>query len=107
MLRLLSLRPFCTRPFWPLSYGKHSNVQFGRKQGGILEFGKRLREIRVRTGRTQQEMAALLNVALRSYQKYEEGSRNPSFESLVNIAQTFNVTTDWLLGLSDADPFGE
>lgn len=70
-------------------------------------FGKRLREVRIRTGRTQQEMAAMINVALRSYQKYEEGSRNPSFDTLVSIARTFNVTTDWLLGLSDEDPFGE
>lgn len=70
-------------------------------------FGKRLRQLRIATGHTQQEMADKLKVGLRSYQKYEQGARNPSFDGLVDIATTFGVTTDWLLGLSDEDPFGE
>lgn len=69
-------------------------------------FGKRLRQLRIATGNTQQSMADQLKVGLRAYQKYEQGARNPSFDGLIDIAKTFNVTTDWLLGLSDEDPFG-
>lgn len=60
-------------------------------------FGKRLRETRMNNGITQQKMADLLNIGLRSYQKYEEGSREPSFNILIQIADIFKVSTDYLL----------
>ena len=61
-------------------------------------FNTRLREIRMVRGCTQQNMADFLNIALRSYQCYETGSRCPSFALLVQIADTLNVSTDYLLG---------
>lgn len=60
-------------------------------------FNKRLREMRMKRGFTQQNMADKLNVALRSYQCYETGSRNPSLELLVHIADTLDTSTDYLL----------
>lgn len=60
-------------------------------------FGKRLRKTRMNKGYTQQKMADLLSIGLRSYQKYEECSREPSFDLLVQIADIFDVTTDYLL----------
>lgn len=58
-------------------------------------------------GMTQPEMAKRLELSLRTYQKYEEGSRNPQLDTLVLMARTLGVTTDWLLGLSDEAPSGE
>lgn len=60
-------------------------------------FGKRLRKIRMNKGFTQQKMADLLNIGLRSYQKYEECSREPSFDLLVQIADILDSSTDYLL----------
>ena len=60
-------------------------------------FNKRLREMRMKRGFTQQNMADSINVALRSYQCYETGTRNPSFDLLVKIADTLDVSTDYLL----------
>ena len=60
-------------------------------------FNKRLREMRMKRGFTQQSMADMLNVALRSYQCYETGSRKPSLELLVSIADILEVSTDYLL----------
>ena len=60
-------------------------------------FNKRLREIRMKRGCTQQNMADFLAIALRSYQCYETGSRSPSFAILVQIADMLNVSTDYLL----------
>lgn len=60
-------------------------------------FSKRLREMRLKCGLTQQNMADRLGIGLRSYQKYEEGSRNPNLEFLVKIADILNITTDYLL----------
>lgn len=59
-------------------------------------FNKRLREMRMKRGLTQQNMADLINVALRSYQCYETGTRNPSFDLLVKIADTLDVSIDYL-----------
>ena len=68
--------------------------------------GSRLREARMARGLTQQAMANLLGVGLRTYQKYEEGSRNPPLDTLANMSKVLGVTTDWLLGLSDEAPSG-
>lgn len=64
-------------------------------------FNKRLREMRMKRGFTQQNMADKLNVALRSYQCYETGTRTPSFNLLILIADTLDVSTDYLLGRDD------
>lgn len=61
-------------------------------------FNKRLRDMRMKRGFTQQKMADNINVALRTYQCYETGTRSPSFESLVEIADILNISTDYLLG---------
>lgn len=60
-------------------------------------FNKRLREMRMKRKLTQQNMADSIGVALRSYQCYETGSRCPSFDLLVCIADTLDVSTDYLL----------
>ena len=64
-------------------------------------FNKRLREMRMKRGFTQQNMADSINVALRSYQCYETGTRNPSFDLLIQIADTLNTSTDYILGRDD------
>jgi Predicted transcriptional regulators len=64
-------------------------------------FNKRIREMRMKRGYTQQNMADFLSVALRSYQCYETGSRSPSLLLLTKIADTLNVSTDFLLCRDD------
>ncbi len=60
-------------------------------------FNKRLREIRMKCGFTQQNMADKLQISLNAYQKYEQAERSPSLECLVSIADIFNVSLDYLL----------
>lgn len=64
-------------------------------------FNKRLRLLRMKNKFTQQNMADILNIALNTYQKYEQAERSPSFDGLVKIADIFNVPTDFLLGRDD------
>lgn len=64
-------------------------------------FNKRLREMRMKRGFTQQNMADALDIALRSYQCYETGTRKPSFDLLIQIAETLNVSIDYLLCRDD------
>lgn len=60
-------------------------------------FGKRLREIRMQRKLTQQALADAIGVALRSYQCYEQGVREPSISLLVALADTLDVSLDYLL----------
>ena len=61
-------------------------------------FNDRLRSARISQGFTLQKAADLLGIALRTYQKYESGDREPNYQLLVCIADLFKVPTDWLLG---------
>lgn len=61
-------------------------------------YGKRIREVRMKRKFTQQKTADTLNLTLRSYQRYEKEDFEPSLETLVAIADLFNVPTDYLLG---------
>lgn len=62
-----------------------------------MNFNKRLREIRMNRNLTQQNVADAAGIALRSYQCYETGTRTPSYEILVRIADTLDVSIDYLL----------
>lgn len=60
-------------------------------------FNKRLREMRMKCGFTQQNMADKLGISLNAYQKYEQSERSPSLECLVLIADILNISLDYLL----------
>ena len=64
---------------------------------GDVMFNKRLRSTRMARKYTQQVMADYVGVTLRTYQKYEQGTVEPSFYSLVLIADKLDVSTDYLL----------
>lgn len=64
-------------------------------------FKDRLRSMRKLRKIKLQQMADMLGISLRSYQHYEGGSRYPSFELLVQIADILNVSIDYLLGRDD------
>lgn len=61
-------------------------------------FGKRLRLMRMKRNFTQPQLADMLDVALRTYQGYEGGTRSPSFDTLIKIADILDVSIDFLLG---------
>ncbi len=64
-------------------------------------FSDRLRQLRLDKGENQSNVAALLGVSAQSYSAYE-GSREPKYALLCKIAKHYNVTTDYLLGASNA-----
>ncbi len=65
----------------------------------MVEFGKRLRELRKEKGLTQKQLASLIRVQGSIVSFYELGDRIPSPEVLIKLAGVFNVTTDYLLGI--------
>ena len=64
-------------------------------------FQERLVELRKERHFSQREMAKFLNISQPSYIRYENGKAEPSLENLSKIARIFDVSTDYLVGLSD------
>ena len=64
-------------------------------------FNDRLRSARIFRGLTLQKMSDCLDLALRTYQHYEAGVREPHYDMLVQIADILDVPTDFLLGRDD------
>ena len=64
-------------------------------------FQKRLIELRKERHFSQREMAGFLNISQPSYIRYENGKAEPTLENLAKIAHIFDVTSDYLIGLSD------
>ena len=64
-------------------------------------FSIRLKNLRIQNGYTQKEMAENLGTSQPSYQNWEKGTRKPSRITLQQIANFFNVSTDFLLGETD------
>ena len=60
-------------------------------------FSKKLRSTRMLRNLTQQALADSVGLALRSYQCYEQGTREPSLDMLVKLADILEVPTDYLL----------
>ena len=60
-----------------------------------------IRQLRISRGYNQVEFARLLGVTKQCVSNWENDNVVPSIEMLVNIADIFNVTTDFILGRSD------
>ena len=64
-------------------------------------FAQRLRELRKKEHRTQAEIAAELGISVTCYAGYEQGAHQPDLKTLVKIAKYFEISSDYLLGISD------
>lgn len=62
-----------------------------------MTFCKQLRAVRMKRNLTQQATADAIGVALRTYQCYEQGTREPSLDLLLSLADVLEVPTDYLL----------
>ena len=66
--------------------------------------GDRLKEIRKDYGDTQQRLADKLQVSKFTVQSWEQGKSEANHDTLVSICRLYQVSSDYLLGLSDDDP---
>ena len=64
-------------------------------------FGKRLNELRQEEKITRMELAKRLNVSVRLISYWENGERECSFDTLIQLADLLNTTTDYLLGRTE------
>ncbi len=63
--------------------------------------GQRLKQLRTERGLVQQEIADILGIRVRSYQAIERGDVNTTLPRLIQIADYYGVSTDFLLGRTE------
>ena len=64
-------------------------------------FAKRLKELRLANGETQKDLANAIEVGRTTVSEYESGKIVPKQEGLLKIANHFNVSVDYLTGVSN------
>lgn len=66
-----------------------------------MRFGKRLSDLLYQRNLTQKELAAMSNTTEATISRYLNWDRTPQVEIVISIAKALNVTTDYLLGITD------
>lgn len=66
-----------------------------------MKYAERIRELRQDNDYTQQKIADILGVAQTTYSQYELEKRPMPIEYLVALCKFYNVSADYMLGLSD------
>ena len=63
-----------------------------------MKFSTRLKELITESNKTQKEIAKILKLSQNQIYYYIKGTAQPSIETLIEIANYFNVTIDYLVG---------
>lgn len=65
-----------------------------------MKLCERIKSLRLKQNMTQKELGEQLGVSTVSIRHWETGAKNPSMSAIIDLAQIFNVSTDYLLGVS-------
>ncbi len=80
-----------------------SVAPFGIIKKGDTMYFHRIRDLREDNDRTQQEVAALLNMQRNVYRRYEQGHRELPLWAAIKLADLYRTSIDYLVGRTD-DP---
>lgn len=61
----------------------------------------RLRDLREDKDLTQSELVDILKMHKTTYTNYEQGKREPPFELIIKLAKFYDVSIDYIAGISD------
>ena len=67
----------------------------------IIEIGKRIKEIRVECGLSQERFGDILSVSQDTVSLWEKGKSVPTAEYLIAMAKQFEISVDYILCLKD------
>ena len=65
-----------------------------------MKLSQRIQSLRIKCNLTQKELGDIINVSVVSIGGWENDTRKPSAEAIIALAKVFNVTTDYLLGVT-------
>lgn len=66
-----------------------------------MEFKDRIKELRLKSQLTQALLSKEININDRTIRSYESGEMQPTAPTIIRIAKYFEVSVDYLLGLTD------
>ena len=69
----------------------------------MVEFGIRLRELRMQKNLTQKQLAEQIRVQNSIISFYENGDRLPSPETIIKLTAVFHVSADYLMGIEKTE----
>ncbi|MBQ5321602.1 MAG: helix-turn-helix transcriptional regulator [Oscillospiraceae bacterium] len=69
----------------------------------LMDYYNRIREIRIKRGKTQKELAVLLETSQQAYLKYEKGINEMPIRRIIKLCQYYNLSADYILGLTDKE----
>ena len=69
--------------------------------GGDIMIADTIKNLRQQSGLTQSDLAKRLNITRSSVNAWEMGISIPSTQYVVELAELFKVSTDYILGLSN------
>lgn len=73
-----------------------------------MDFNKRLVDLREEKNLKQKELADVIGLQSSAISKYEKGATQPNLGTLIQLAEYFSVTVDYLLGVSSIkNPYSE
>lgn len=78
-----------------------NDYNINRKEVITIKFNIRLKELRLENGETQKDLANAIEVGRTTISEYESGKIVPKQEGLLKIANHFNVSVDYLTGVSN------
>ncbi|MBP1575824.1 MAG: helix-turn-helix transcriptional regulator [Oscillospiraceae bacterium] len=64
-------------------------------------FFQRLADLRMDSDKTQEEIAKLLDCKREVYRRYEKGIHEIPVWAVIKLAEFYNTSTDYILGLTD------
>lgn len=73
----------------------------GRKKGKHLSYYPRLRDLREDHDLTQAKLVEILGMHKTTYANYEQGKREPPFELIIQLADFYNVSLDYIAGFTN------
>lgn len=65
-----------------------------------MHYTKRLEDLRIDADKTQQQIADILVCQREVYRRYEKGERELPLWAAIKLAEYYNVSLDYLLGLT-------
>lgn len=65
-----------------------------------MDYTKRLKELRVKKGLYQRDIAEMIGTSQKQYSRYETGTEMP-YSLLVKLSNFYEVSTDYMLGKTD------
>lgn len=66
-----------------------------------MQYYPRIRDLREDNDLTQDQIIKILKMHKTTYTNYEQGKREPPFEFIVKLAKIYNVSIDYIAGLTD------